>query len=189
MKNTQCKIGFIGKLRVGKSALTNYAVTFYDFQPFAFGDELKRTFHDIFPQVKREPKPRELYQRYGTLMREIDTNVWLDATMRNIERYQSSKCACQDVRVLVEDVRQENEYLRLKAEGFTLIRITAPDDLRIKRAIESNDDFTVHDLAHPTELACDDFEVDAEIINDGSLIELYTKFDAMMAELGVEKRD
>jgi len=179
------KIAFIGKLRSGKSALTDYAVTFYDFQPFAFGDELKRTFHELFPNVKREPKPREMYQRYGTLMREIDENVWLDATMRKVDRYVGAKCC--NARVLVEDCRQFNEYERLKAEGFVLIRITAPDHVRIARARAEGDSFKAEDLAHPTEVASDGFDVNYTLENNGSLIELYAKFDAIMTQLGVEK--
>lgn len=188
---TITKIAFTGQLRSGKSALTNYVVTFYDFQPFAFASELKRTFHHLFPNIKREPKPREYYQRYGQLMRQIDENVWIDATMRDVERYIKSVgcCACNDARVLIEDARQANEIERLKAEGFVIIRITAPMELRIKRALEAGDDFTVHDLAHETETEVTKFTVDYEIVNDGELTELYEKFDEIAAELGVDKRD
>lgn len=190
---TVTKIALTGQLRSGKSALTNYATTFYDFQPFAFASELKRTFHHLFPNIKRDPKPREYYQRYGQLMRQIDENVWIDATMRDVERYIKSvgccgKCGdCTGARVLIEDVRQPNEIERLKSEGFVIIRITAPVDLRIKRALEAGDDFTVHDLAHETEVAVDSFEVDYEILNDSDLTNLYEQFDKIADELGLTK--
>ncbi|WP_250629107.1 hypothetical protein [Bacillus subtilis] len=88
-------------------------------------------------------------------------------------------------RVLIEDCRQPNEHTRLRAEGFKIIRITAPESLRIERARKAGDDFDLDALKHPTELALLNFEVDYEITNDGTIDELYAKLDALMADLGV----
>ncbi|MNY81004.1 hypothetical protein D3C86_2223450 [compost metagenome] len=53
--------------------------------------------------------------------------------------------------------------------------------------MQAGDSFNAHDLTHSTELAVDGFDVDAEIVNDGGLVELYEKFDAVMEQLGVAK--
>ncbi|MGB9945336.1 hypothetical protein ACO0DA_20340 [Bacillus subtilis] len=86
-------------------------------------------------------------------------------------------------RVLIEDCRQPNEHNRLRAEGFKIIRITAPEDIRIERARKAGDDFDLAALKHPTELALQNFEVDYEITNDSTIDELYAKLDAIMAEV------
>ncbi|WP_416415595.1 dephospho-CoA kinase [Bacillus velezensis] len=186
------KIALTAPLRAGKSQAAGYLSTYYDFQTFAFSDELKDTFHRAFPHIPREPKPRKLYQEFGQAMRKIfGENVWVDACMAEVDAYTalfSRKCDCGlspslKNRVLIEDVRQQNEYDRLRAEGFTIVRITAPAELRIERARKAGDDFDLAALDHPTEKALQTFEVDYEIVNDGTYEQLYAKLDALAAEL------
>jgi len=192
--STPIKLCLIGKLRSGKSTAADYLTLFYDFHPFAFADPLKRYMHEIFPHVPREPKPRALYQAFGQKLREIDPDVWINLTMRRIDEYlRMYPCECGGSalkpRVVVTDCRQRNEHDRLRAEGFVFIRINADDELRIRRALEAGDDFTVHDLAHETELLVDSFDVDYEVDNNGTTSELYAQIDAIMNELGVIPSD
>jgi dephospho-CoA kinase len=176
------KLAITGKLRSGKDTAASYLVTYYDFQPFAFGDELKQAFHRAFPSVPAEPKPRALYQKFGQWAREsLGDDVWITHCFRKVEFYGSA-------RVVITDVRQLNEYEALIEAGYTIIRINAPDDLRMKRAIDAGDDFTVHDFVHETELNVDTFAVDYEVCNDGDTLALAKQLDAIMAELGVSIR-
>jgi dephospho-CoA kinase len=188
MSNPPIKLALVGKLRAGKDTAAQYLTLFYDFHPFAFADPLKRYLHEIFPHVPREPKPRALYQAFGQKLREIDPDVWVNLTMHKIDEYlRQYTCDCSPLkpRVVVTDCRQQNEYDRLRAAGFKFIRINADDELRIKRALEAGDDFTVHDLTHETELLVDSFDVDYEVNNNGTTPELYAQLDAIMTALGV----
>lgn len=190
MSKPPIKLALCGRLRSGKSTASQYLTLFYDFQPFAFADPLKRYLHEIFPHVPREPKPRRLLQLFGQKMREIDPDVWVNLTMRRIDEYlRMHPCECGGSvlkpRVVVTDCRQRNEYDRLRAEGFVFIRINAEDELRIRRALEVGDDFTDEDLAHETELLIDSFDVDYEIDNNGTTSELCAQIDAIMHDLGV----
>lgn len=184
------KIALTAPLRAGKSLAASYISLHYDFQPFAFGDELKDAFHRAFPNVPRTPKPRAHYQEFGQWARkQFGEDVWIDALMPKIAAYlDRHPCSCGNNtslknRVIIDDCRQPNEYQRLKDEGFVFIRITAPVDLRIERAKKAGDQFEIADLEHPTELAVDSFEVDYEIENVGEPEELYEKLDEIMAEL------
>jgi hypothetical protein len=190
MSSPPIKLALVGKLRAGKDTAAQYLTLFYDFHPFAFADPLKRYLHEIFPHVPREPKPRRLLQLFGQKMREIDPDVWINLTMRQIDDYlRLHPCECGGSalkpRVVVTDCRQQNEYDRLRAEGFVFVRINADDELRIRRALEAGDKFTAEDLAHETELLADQFEVDYEVNNNGTTSELYEQIDAIMNELGV----
>jgi dephospho-CoA kinase len=190
MSNPPIKLALVGKLRAGKDTASQYLTLFYDFHPFAFADPLKRYLHEIFPHVPREPKPRRLLQLFGQKLRELDPDVWINLTMRQIDDYlrQHTCDRCEPVlkpRVVVTDCRQQNEYDRLRAEGFVFIRINADDELRIQRALEAGDKFTAEDLAHETELLVDSFDVDYEVYNNGTTPELYTQLDEIMRELGV----
>lgn len=180
MNKPPIKLALCGKLRSGKSLVAGYLSLMHDFQPFAFGDALKNAFHRAFPQIPRQPKPRAYYQSFGQWARAtIDENVWIDATMRKIDDY----LAQNRLRILIEDVRQQNEYDRLKREGFVFVRITAPDELRLERARKAGDDFTETDLAHETETFVDSFEVDYEVANDGKVDELCAKVDMVIRQL------
>lgn len=134
------KIALTAPLRAGKSLAASYISLHYDFQPFAFGDELKDAFHRAFPHVPRNPKPRAHYQKFGQWAREaFGEDVWIDALMPKIAAYlDRHPCDCGNTalknRVIIDDCRQPNEYKRLKDEGFVFIRITAPAELRIERA-------------------------------------------------------
>lgn len=184
MRKCECqqpvKIAICGPLRSGKDMATAYLSLFYGFTPYAFGDSLKAFLFEIFPNVPREPKPRHLLQRFGQIMREIDENVWLDACLRKVERNNDSL-------VLISDLRQPNEYERLKAEGYVIIRLHADTDVRVTRAIEAGDNFTVHDLIHETETNLDKFDVDYCVENNTTPDLLYDELDAIMFDLGVEK--
>ncbi|WP_223262134.1 hypothetical protein [Bacillus wiedmannii] len=89
-------------------------------------------------------------------------------------------------KVLVNGVRQPNEYQRLKDEGFIIIRVNASDDLRIGRARNVGDVFTEADLSHETESHIDTFEVDYEINNVGTIGVMYDQFNVIMGEIGVQ---
>jgi hypothetical protein len=190
MNNPPIKLALCGRLRSGKDTAAQYLTLFYDFHPFAFAEPLKRYLHEIFPHVPREPKPRRLLQLFGQKMREIDPDVWINLTMRQIDDYlRLHPCECGGSalkpRVVVTDCRQQNEYDHLRAEGFVFIRINADDELRIRRALEAGDDFTEEDLRHETELLVDSFDVDYEVYNNGTTSELYAQIDEIMRELGV----
>ncbi|WP_243763990.1 hypothetical protein [Bacillus sp. XF8] len=89
-------------------------------------------------------------------------------------------------KVLVNGVRQPNEYRLLKDEGFTIIRVNALDDLRIGRAHSAGDVFTESDLSHETESHIDTFEVDYEVNNVGTVGDMYNQFDVIMRDIGVQ---
>jgi dephospho-CoA kinase len=176
------KIALTGKIRSGKSTASSYLATFYDFTPFAFADALKRSFHTAFPHVPGLPKPRAYYQKFGQWARDtLGETIWIDLTFKSVS-------SINPERILIEDARNTNEMDALRANGYTIIRITAPEQLRIKRALDAGDDFTIHDLVHETELNVDGFEVDYEVINEGDTLALSKQLDAIMAELGVTIR-
>lgn len=183
------KIAITGKARSGKTELSHYAWMLYGFKEFDFSAVLKDEFHRLFPNIPRDPKPRAYYQKFGQWLREIDPDIWVKMTMGNVHEY-CFKDALNKVnhkpKVLVNGVRQPNEFNRLRDEGFTIIRVNASDDLRIDRAKEAGDVFTEADLAHDTERHVSEFEVNYEINNVGTIGEMYDQLDVIMRELGVQ---
>ncbi|PFP30236.1 hypothetical protein COJ96_05860 [Bacillus sp. AFS073361] len=181
------KIAICGRIRSGKDTAAEHLYIKYGFDRIAFADALKRTVSEIFPWMIGPNKPRALLQQYGQLMREIDDSVWIKHAERKVNGTIDFRVntGSDRIGIVITDLRNPVEYDWARANGFTLIRVTAPDDVRIARAIKAGDDFTVHDLCHETELAIDTFEVDNEVQNDGTVDELKAQIDAILSQLEV----
>ncbi|WP_339273770.1 hypothetical protein MKY59_21485 [Paenibacillus sp. FSL W8-0426] len=174
-------IGLIGKLRAGKDEVARYLTSEHGYERFAFGDSLKDDFHRRYPEVPREPKPRIGYQFHGQFMRDVvGEDVWVQRCLSDVQR---GYYASLDFRAVISDVRQPNEYDALKAAGYVLIRVEAPEALRIDRAIKSGDRFDLRDLTHGTETALDDYAADFTVVNDAGLPELYAQIDEVIRSL------
>jgi dephospho-CoA kinase len=183
------KLAICGRIRSGKDTAANYLEENYAYQKFAFADDMKRMLHELFRDIPESPKPRRAYQVFGEGIRQLDLpgadHVWINSCMRKVNAHiwWHSEVDNRGANVLITDLRTQLEFDYLKANGYTVIRITAPDEDRIARAIAAGDDFTVHDLTHETEQAIDGFAVDYEIHNDGSVDDLKAQVDHTLAEL------
>jgi dephospho-CoA kinase len=183
---TVVKIALCGRLRSGKDTIANHLYIKYGFSQVAFGDALKRVAHETFPWVSEFSKPRALYQSVGQLMREIDSEVWIKHAEQAVKGAIDFRVntGAEQLGIVLTDVRQQNEVDWCRKNGFTLIRVTAPDEDRIARAKIAGDDFNEADLEHETESHIDGFAVDAEIVNDGSIDDLKRKVDEIMEAIG-----
>lgn len=179
-------IGLIGRLRSGKDTAADYLASKYGYTSFAFGDELKRYYHELFGET--DAKPREGYQWFGQAMRERDPDVWVRKCLASVVAYPLDRYEYgydpDNFNAVITDVRQPNEYDALKAAGYVLIRVEAPEALRIDRAIKSGDRFNLRDLTHGTETALDGYAADFTVTNDGDLAHLYRQIAEIMAFLG-----
>ena len=147
----------------------------FDFQYYRFAAPLKRWTTEVIEGIgytsgeaykmvegdrKQEVIPelditaRELMQRIGSFGRTIDESLWITMVLENIERDRSG-------RAVITDVRYPNECAAIRARGGKVIRIVNPRVLK--------DEFS----DHPSESSIDTLEVDAEIINKGSIPELH----------------
>lgn len=182
------KIAITGKLGAGKDVAVDYLVAMYEFFPFTFSAKGKALFYELFPELRGDAKQRQPMRDFINGITELDVpganDVWVDYLFRRIEDHEKLRC-CRDSRILITDIRKPAEYERAKAEGFKILRITAPYETRFDRAKRRGDKFKADDLNHPTETALDGFEVDYEIVNDGLLDDLYVRLDEIMTEEGV----
>lgn len=184
--STLPNICLLGKLRSGKDVISDYLAEKYGYTRFAFGDALKDDFHRRYPEIPRDPKPRAGYQFHGQFMREnVGENVWIDACFDNIRYARTCPLSGdENLRAVITDCRQLNEAEALRSAGYVLIRVEAPEALRIHRAITSGDTFNLRDLTHDTETALDSFAADFTVVNDAGLPELYAQVDEIIAYLG-----
>ncbi|AHJ87085.1 putative deoxynucleoside monophosphate kinase [Bacillus phage JBP901] len=186
----EVKIAIAGEFRSGKSTVADYLDSTYGMLQFAFADELKKDFHKEYPDIPMVPKPRKGYQLYGQLMRYVHG-----------EEYWINKCfnKIHDVRLLarnynttglemkfspvITDLRQENELERCREAGYFIIKVIAPEEVRIKRAEEAGDAFSLEEMNHETETYVREMYADYTIVNKGSLAQLYGAVDVVMGAI------
>jgi dephospho-CoA kinase len=176
------KIALTGKMRSGKDTVANHFYIRYGFDRVAFGDALKKNAHATFPWVSEFSKPRALYQQFGQLMRQIEPDVWIKHAEQAVKGAIDFRVntGAEKVGVVISDLRQPNEYEWARNNGYTIIRVTAPDEDRLMRAKSAGDDFNEADLEHETESHIDGFAVDYTVENSGTVDDLKRKVDEIM---------
>lgn len=166
------KIALFGKMRSGKNTVADILTEEYEFNQFAFGDGIGCIIQEYFPEAWAGGKPREHYQHIGQQLRVLDEDVWVKYLLNDVDAYIHLKAVFDNednVNIVVTDGRQLNEAVRLKEEGFVIVKVTTPEEIRLERMKKAGDVFTAEQLNHETELQVDLIEPDVEIINDGTL--------------------
>ena len=201
----EIKIALTGKMRSGKSTVAEILWLDYDLTRRSFGGALKYYADKMFEgsavypieveeygepcpfdgkRQTRIKKPRKLYQDFGQAMRQLDEDIWIRHVEQAIE---ADKLFPHYKGVVIDDLRQPNEYEWVKANGFTIIRVNADEGDRIQRAERAGDEFDLESLEHDTEQHVDSFAVDYEINNDSDKEALRRKVDEILMEIKSEK--
>ncbi|AXH71081.1 putative adenylate kinase [Bacillus phage BSP36] len=187
-------IAICGETRTGKSTAAKYLIDRLKMVPFSFGDELKKGFHKEYPHILTNPKPVKGYRLYGELKRYVEGNdVWIKKCFDLINRYEEVAenyswhgIIPEEERVfrpIIDDLRQEDEFIACQENGFFTIRIESSKEVRRQRMIEEGDEFTEEDLEFGPESHVNEFPVDFVVVNDGTLEELYDQLDCIVRVL------
>lgn len=177
--NNSIKIGLVGKMRSGKNTVGDYLTSNYTCHQYAFADGITHAITNYFPTAFDGGKPRRHYQFIGQAFRQLDENVWIDYMLKQMrENTLLLKEMTNTIpNIVVTDVRQLNEATRLSDEGFVIIKVVCPEEIRRLRIAKLGDVMTEEQLNHDTEKQVDLVIPDYEIINDGTIDELYKKID------------
>lgn len=176
------KIALFGKIRGGKDTVGEILIKEHGFQRFAFGDGIGEIIQNYFPEAWAGGKPRKHYQHIGQELRKLNENVWINYLLRKVSYYaEDYEGLCgEPANIVITDGRQLNEALKMKEEGFLIVKVTCPEEIRIERMKALGDVFTSESLAHETELQVDLITPDVEIVNDGSIEDLKSKVKKML---------
>lgn len=176
------KIALFGKMRSGKDTVAKILTQEYGFKDFAFAQGIGEIIVKYFPTALSYGKPRQHYQHIGQSMRELDQDVWVKYLLKRVLHYKmdirlsvENKNKRIPFRVVVTDGRQQNEAERLREEGYLIVKVEAPEDIRIDRMVQAGDVFTDELLTHETEKQVDLINADITILNDGTLEDLRLK--------------
>jgi adenylate kinase family enzyme len=116
------KISICGKMCSGKTTLAKYIYSLKEnTKIISFADKLKEIARDLF---NMEDKDRNLLILLGKKMREIDPNVWINATIKKSKQFEN---------LIIDDIKYFNELKTLRDNGFKIIKLNISDDLQLKR--------------------------------------------------------
>lgn len=182
-------IGCTGRKFNGKDSLGNHIIRSRNAIRVAYADLLKKiaeelfgfTYEQLYGNEKEiEDKfwkvtPRKVLQFIGTdLFREqlhlimpwIGKDIWVKAVEKKILDIWKNN---ENQVVVITDVRFDNEVDAVKNLGGIVIRVNRPS---------VNTDVDVH----PSEINIEKLDADINIINDGTLDDLYEKFECALKE-------
>lgn len=116
-------IALAGGMGAGKSTVADFLCENY-------GYEARKISSPIYEIAERLWGPeaatdRAKLQDLGTKMREIDPDVWVNLYVRDIEAAENP--------VVNDTLRFPNEYWALRNAGFTIVRVNAPEAVRVDR--------------------------------------------------------
>lgn len=120
-------IGLSGKSGSGKSWLAEYAEHNYGFLVMSFAGPLKADlvrlgFDSALVYSHKPPHIRKLLQAYGMAARKEDPNWWVKRLFNNIDMLYDG-----EHRIIIDDVRFENEVDAIRAAGGYVYRMINVD--------------------------------------------------------------
>lgn len=127
LQTSQIRIAIIGKMCAGKTTLLKYIQSYYkdnydiNIIKVSSSDKVYDIAYDLFNMTLKD---RDLLIQIGTKMREIDPNVWLNQTVKQVQQHKH---------VIIDDCRFLNEYNTFKRLGFVFIKINISEDLQLER--------------------------------------------------------
>ncbi|WP_083412250.1 AAA family ATPase [Exiguobacterium sp. KRL4] len=183
------KIAFIGPMRSGKSEAARYLAETYDFEKVSFGDHLRYCVETVWGVNETGVKPRAQLQQLGQLARQFDPDVWVKPLAAKVFQLTAGNANRErQVSVVIDDLRQPNEYEWCKANGFTIVRVISSPEAQKERIEALGETYNPAHLAHETEQHHANFAPDHLLINvtGTSLDQLHAQLDALIERLAHE---
>ncbi|HLC43562.1 MAG TPA: dephospho-CoA kinase [Patescibacteria group bacterium] len=176
-------IGIVGSIASGKDTVADYLKT-KNFKAISLSDILRK----IMREEGQEMTTANMTEFGNNLRNEKGHGFLAEKAVKEIKSGDD---------VVITSIRQvgEIEFLRNQSE-FTLIRLDAPTEIRLKRLIERNREGDIKNMAELQEIEAKQADgtgggmnmtkcftmADKEIINDGTFEDLNTKIDKLISE-------
>lgn len=181
-------IGMTGRKRSGKDTVGAYLRMEHGFAVESFACPLKEAVRYIYGWDHRhvdgdlkevfdpywQTTPRAVLQTFGTeIGRQLDPEVWVKSLKRRLESHQAGPGG--PFSFVITDVRFPNEADVVKALGGEIWRVVRP-------ALGERTDL------HASETGMDDYVVDRELVNSGSIADLHDQVDVLLQGMNADSK-
>ena len=145
------KVAICGKMASGKTTLADALINGLGFEKFSLARPVKDFAHFLF-DIPQGFKDREKFQKVGDGARKtLYADIWIDVLKGRVAEAESNFA-------VVDDVRYQNEVVKLKSAGWVLVKIDISDDLqieRLKKTYPDNGESHADSRNHPSEAEVD----------------------------------
>lgn len=169
------KIALVGKMRSGKDTFAEPLLHSKSMYHLRFADGIQEIIDAFFPEaVSGNGKPREHYQVIGQSLRQLNPDVWVNSLEQEYINILRMLYILEDSTsgIIITDVRQPNEVEWCRRNGFKLVKLISPSEVRRQRIIDSGDIFEEEQFTHETEGYVDTIAADYIINSNCSKEEL-----------------
>lgn len=158
-------IGLVGFPRSGKDAAADHLVQEHGFTRVAFGDGVKSLLLATDPRysdnleylerckIEGTYSTRERLQNLGEVLRKFDPDFWVKTAMQKI------KALPEDAKVIITDIRYQNEFHLVKDMGGEVIGIKRPGYGAVNDHVSEQNTATI--LEHADAVVANDSSIDA----------------------------
>lgn len=188
-------IGLGYRIGTGKDAVADILCRNYGFAKLRYADALKEAVASIFGwprsllddqefKATEDPfwglTPRTALQRVGTeaMRNNIRVDIWVKALEKRILNHIAVAPPGCGVRIVIPDVRFQNEVEAIKAWGGNTVNIVRPGNTWTPADTVNSEHASEHALKNY-------MGWDYTLVNDGTLAELPTKIEIMLSEVGL----
>lgn len=177
-------IGIVGSIASGKDTVADYLVT-KGFKSLSLSAVLRK----IMTEAGQEISTKNMTE-FGNKLRNEKSHGYLAE--------EAIKSIVPGENVIITSIRQVGEIESLRTQpGFVLVKLDAPIDLRLDRIVKRNregDIRNMEELKEIEERQADGKDggmnmnrcyklADRELINDGTIEDLYKKVDKLISEI------
>ena len=138
------RIAFFGPMASGKTFCARYLIDKYGYQRMSFAAKLKEVAADLLGVTGKDNEGRRALQMLGQSIREIKADAWIDYALKTAPKG----------KLVVDDLRYQNEAQALRDEGFIIIRTWVPEEIREGRItlLYPNMESTAHQHSSETDM-------------------------------------
>jgi dephospho-CoA kinase len=160
----------VGKSGAGKSRAGEYLSRQFDVRHIKTGTICRQISRLLF-----DNEDKASTQRIDDALTVLDGSIFLRAALRSVQEQEG---------FVIDALRFRGDMLLARDYHCKVIRIVAPDEVRIRRLQDRHQVFDpVSDGAHRSEIELDQVHVDFEVVNDGDLKAFDDKLSAIVAKV------
>lgn len=174
------RIAFAGPMCSGKTFCAKYLERQYGFQRYALADSIKTLAYTYFATNGKTDNDRRVYQHIGASFRQIDPDVWIKTTLTKVDNAIKFN---PNANIVVDDVRYVNEANIFAENGFAIIKLTVPDDIRNERIYKLYGKVSDKARKHPSET--ESAQIDALFTLESVNLDILWKLDSLYESLSL----
>ena len=146
------RIAFFGPMCSGKTYAAEHLYKRDGRKLFSFATPIKRTASTLYRVTGKTNEDRKVLQSLGDLLKTLDRDVFTKYLLHDINLYYEEFYEDEIPKpILVDDLRFPYEADFLKENGFILVYVATPEEVRFKRIQEKYPDTQPERFDHVSE--------------------------------------